>query len=71
MNMGNVFLFAGHVNSQRTPDSDGERDINGLPGPGASLPGEATPPGGRRPIPKPRSVYIDTLEKAQMRKSDR
>ncbi|KAL8623983.1 hypothetical protein ACOMHN_040609 [Nucella lapillus] len=48
-------IINSHVNSQRTPDSDGERDINGIPGPShsARMPSAAL---GRRPIPKPRSI---------------
>lgn len=66
------FYCLGHVNSQRTPESDGERDVNGIPGPG---PGDSTPHGisGGRPVPKPRSVYGEAQlqEKSQFRKADR
>ncbi|XP_076451066.1 uncharacterized protein LOC143286967 isoform X2 [Babylonia areolata] len=63
-------IISSHVNSQRTPDSDGERDINGIPGPShtARL---ASPASGRRPIPKPRSVYGESLESALFRQPDR
>ncbi|XP_076471992.1 uncharacterized protein LOC143301522 isoform X2 [Babylonia areolata] len=62
-------IISGHVNSQRTPDSDGERDINGIPGPGHA--GEATPPSGGRPVPKPRSMYGNGVGSALFMESNR
>ncbi|KAL8566860.1 hypothetical protein ACOMHN_008717 [Nucella lapillus] len=59
-----LHIINGHVNSQRTPDSDGEKDINGIPGPGRSGPGEGTPPIAGRPTPKPRSVFGSSVDSA-------
>ncbi|KAK7477263.1 hypothetical protein BaRGS_00031451, partial [Batillaria attramentaria] len=62
-------IISGHINSQRTPDSDGEQDVNGIPGPSAKT-GEVTPPG-RHPRPKPRSVFMgDHPEIEQFPKPD-
>ncbi|XP_025086384.1 ankyrin repeat and SAM domain-containing protein 1A-like isoform X2 [Pomacea canaliculata] len=50
-------IISGHVNSQRTPDSDGEKDENGIPGPGNSVQEDVTSSGTFHPVPKTRTVY--------------